>query len=453
MPHSYTLFKKEVKEFILEQIPTHCHILDIGAGVGTYSDLLRKHGYFMSGVEIYQPYVDKYNLKEKYDILHVENILNINNFDHYHLVIMGDILEHLTYEDARKIIDKYLNQHSKMIVAVPYMMQQSEYDGNIYEVHLQPDLTPQVMQERYPEFELLYGDDMYGYYISKNFWDYEKAFVLSTDKAYMDLADLCIQSIQKYTDIPILLYQINADFDDDSYDWIPSYGKSYQIKWEAKNVHGFKYRNDFIDRSDINIYKLLIQRPKIVHDSLRRSRKVAYIDSDSIATKNCNKIFDYYDNQNYPLFTEGIYDYLMVNGRGGALSKDDLSKTLEAPICDLFGINQYVRNKYRQTGYFVAGQNSKDFLKEWAWMCEHPEIMKNNAHYAEFNEETVVNALLWKYNIQESLPYCYINGLHDNLEYKNHEYFLKEWQKVPLEQNHFFYHGEKNINKLNNFIK
>ena len=60
-------------------------------------------------------------------------------------------------------------------------------------------------------------------------------------------------------------------------------------------------------------------------------------------------------------------------------------------------------------------------------------------------------SLLWKNKQYKGLPYCYINGLHENLEYKNHEYFLKEWQKVPLEQNHLFYHGEKDINKLKEF--
>jgi hypothetical protein len=141
----------------------------------------------------------------------------------------------------------------------------------------------------------------------------------------------------------------------------------------------------------------------------------------------------------------------LVNGRGGADSKDDLNGTLEAPACELFGINQYVRERYRQTGFFVAGQNCLDWLAEWSWMCQHPSIMRNNAWYAPFNEETIANVLLWKYNQQKGLPYCYINGLHYELEYKNHEYFLKDWVKVPLKENHLFYHGEKDINKLKQF--
>jgi hypothetical protein len=31
---------------------------------------------------------------------------------------------------------------------------------------LQPDLTPKIMTERYPQLKLLIGNDRYGYYIN-----------------------------------------------------------------------------------------------------------------------------------------------------------------------------------------------------------------------------------------------------------------------------------------------
>jgi hypothetical protein len=42
--------------------------------------------------------------------------------------------------------------------------------------------------------------------------------------------------------------------------------------------------------------------------------------------------------------------------------------------------------------------------------------------------------------------------LYDNLEYKDQEYFMGEWKKVPLKSNHYFWHGEKDIEKINKFI-
>lgn len=454
MPTSYPFFKQEVKQFILENIPSDSCILDLGVGCGTYSDMLKKYGYFMEGVEIHKPYIDQYDLNSKYHVLHNVNLLDCKSYNYHRLVIMGDVLEHLSVVDARAVITKYLEKGSNLLVAVPFLMEQGEYEGNIYETHLQPDLTPQVMSERYPELELLYGNDFYGYYINKDFWYDEKAFVLSTDKAYFDLAKKCIESIRLNSDIPIILYTINDNDEENS--WSTGlYGNDIHIvNWVAPEVHGFSERKDFIDRADLDVYKLLIQRPKIMLDALKYAKVVAYVDADSIATEYAPKMFDFYHDQPYPLFVHGIYDYLMINGRGGANDPNDLSGTLEAPICDLFNINQYTRQNYRQTGYFVCGQKTKDFLREWAWMTEHPEIMKNPSYFAPFNEETVVNALLWKHNIVESLPYCYINGLHTELEFKGHSYFIGDWKKVPAtEELLWFYHGEKNIDKINQFIE
>jgi hypothetical protein len=46
-------------------------------------------------------------------------------------------------------------------------MEQGEYEGNTHETHLQPDLTPDLMKERYPDLELIYGNGQYGYYVKK----------------------------------------------------------------------------------------------------------------------------------------------------------------------------------------------------------------------------------------------------------------------------------------------
>jgi hypothetical protein len=229
---------------------------------------------------------------------------------------------------------------------------------------------------------------------------------------------------------------------------------TFTIRWECDVIH-LKKRNDYIKREDKQIYKLLIERPKIVKHALEKfAEVVAYVDTDSVATKNVNKIFDYFQSDSsYPYFTSGIYDFLIINGRGGASSYDDLSTTLEAPACELFGIDQSVRKAYRQTGYFVAGQKCIEWLDLWYWMCIHPIILKDNAWYASFNEETIANCLLWKNKQLNGLPYCYINGLYNNLEYKDQEYFMGEWKKVPLKSNHFFWHGEKDIQKVNDFIE
>ena len=449
MPTSYQLYKDSIKNWILENVSLDAKILDVGAGCGTYSDLLRGYGYKMDAIEIWEPYIKKYNLKDKYDVVMEMDVLDVYapTLQNYDMCILGDILEHLNIEDGQRLI-KDISKHCKyFIVAIPYQMEQGEHEGNIHETHLQPDLTPKIMEDRYPELGLLYGSEYYGYYINKK-PKYEKAFILYADDSYFDLMDACCRSIRNFSSHPILVYMLNSDKK-------VSVMNTITIRWDCDVFH-LKKRKDFIDREDKQIYKLLIERPKIVHHALENyAEMVAYIDTDSVATKSVDSIFDYFDvDSNYPYFTEGIYEYLLVNGRGGADSRDDLSGTLEAPACELLGINQQNRGMYKQTGYFVAGQNCLDWLAEWSWLCQHPSIMRNNAWYAPFNEETIANVLLWKYMQYKGLPYCYINGLRKNLIFTGYDNLISDWVKMPAtERQLLFFHGEKNIEKINEFIK
>jgi hypothetical protein len=448
MPTSYPLYKDSVRNWFLQNVSLNASILDIGAGCGTYSDLLRGYGYKMHAVEIWEPYIKQYDLNNKYSCVYEENILKMpfDLLDTYDFFILGDVLEHLSVEDAQWLMNFLKIKGKKYLVAVPYLMFQEEYEGNKYETHLQPDLTPENMLERYPDLELLYGNNFYGYYTNKKQKN-EKAYVLYADDSYLDLVDACCRSIRNFSTYPIYVYMLNSDNK-------VNVKNTKTIRWECDVIH-LKKRNEYIKREDKQIYKLLIERPKIVLDALKYAEVVAYVDTDSVANNaSINEIFDHFPrNSDYPYFVEGIYDFLIINGRGGAVTKEDLSGTLEAPACELFGIDQSVRQKYRQTGYFVAGQNCIEWLEEWAWMTQHPKILKDNGWYAPFNEESLANCLLWKKKQFNGLPYCYINGLYNNLEYRNQEYFMGEWKKVPLKSNHYFWHGEKDIQKVNDFIE
>ena len=449
MPTSYPIYKDSVRNWFLQNVPLDTTILDIGAGCGTYSDLIRGYGYKMDAVEIWEPYINQYGLKNKYGWVYEENVLKMP-FDvlgAYDFYILGDVMEHLSVEDAQWLMSFLRLKGKQYLVAVPYSMEQSEYEGNKYETHLQPDLTPDIMAERYPDLELLYGNNYYGYYTNKK-QKHEKAYVLYADDSYYDLVDACCRSIRNFSDYPIYVYMLNSSQKVNVVNTITK-------RWDCDVIH-LKKRNDYIDREDKQIYKLLIERPKIVRDALKYANVVAYVDTDSVATKKVNEIFNYFPiDSSYPYFTKGIYDFLIINGRGGASSYDNLTNTLEAPVCELFRTDQRERQftGYRQTGYFVAGQKCIDFLELWSYRCQHPVILKDNAWYASYNEETILQSCLYDEQVTNGLPYCYINGLHKDLEYKDHEYFLKEWQKVPLEQNHLFYHGEKDIKKLNDFME
>lgn len=450
MPTSYPLYKDSVRNWFLENVPFDSRILDIGAGCGTYSDLLRGYGYKMDAIEIWEPYIEKYNLKDKYDNVWNWDVMNmpVSSYDDYDFFIMGDILEHLSADEAQWLLSSLRLKGKKFLVAVPYEMEQGEHEGNKYETHLQPDLTPDIMKQRYPDLELLYGNEYYGYYINKR-KKHEKAYVLYADESYLDLLDACCRSIRNFSNYPIFCYILNSDKK-------IVVDNTYCIRWDCDVKH-LKKRNDYIKREDKQIYKLLIERPKIVKHALEKFAEViAYVDTDSVASPYCDRIFDYYNGADiYPFFTAGIYDYLIINGRGGANGIDEMHKTLEYDACNLFNVDQKEsRQNYRQTGYFVCGQNSIWFLQEWSWMCNHPRILEDNAKYAPFNEESIMNILRWKYRFHRGLPLVYVNGLRKGLEFKGHEYFMGEWFKVPAQKDDLlFYHGEKDIDKINEFIE
>jgi predicted TPR repeat methyltransferase len=165
MPYSYSIYKTDVKEHFSKHIPSNTKILDVGPGAGTYSDLLRDLGYKIDCLEIFEPYIHQFDLNFKYENVIIGDITNFD-FTLYDYIIMGDVLEHLTTEDAKIFIDKVNLTNKKCLVAVPYNYEQGEHFGNIYETHLQPDLTPINVLERYPSLKLIFGNELYGYYIN-----------------------------------------------------------------------------------------------------------------------------------------------------------------------------------------------------------------------------------------------------------------------------------------------
>jgi autotransporter strand-loop-strand O-heptosyltransferase len=448
MPYSFTYFKEGVGDWFINNVPTSKRILDVGPGIGTYSDLLCPFDYRMDAVEIFEPYVAKYKLREKYDNVYINSIVVFDIKD-YDFIILGDVLEHLPENYAKELINDIVNSGKECLVAVPYEMEQGEHEGNIHETHYQPDLTPEVMAERYPSLTCIFSNEHYGYYVHMQ-KKYDKAFVLYATESYHGTVSACVKSLRAASDIPVIVYMLNSDLNVE--------GAEITVNWNCTDVN--PTQNDFIDRTSSDIYKVLMQRPAIVKDALHYAHTVAYVDSDSIATEYVNDIFKYYHEQStYPYFVEGVYEYFMSNGRGAVVGRENLHKSLEAPACKLFGVDQSVRKEYRQTGYFVAGKHTIKFLEEWEWMCNHPDVLKNPQYYAPYHEETLANVLLWKYKFLDGLPYCYINQKFDTLRpFESKDFsgdrWLADWSKLPeTKERLLFYHGEKDPENMNRMIE
>ncbi|MCK9576030.1 MAG: class I SAM-dependent methyltransferase [Candidatus Pacearchaeota archaeon] len=165
MPQSYGSYKKQVKEYLIDTFEKNniTKILDVGPGKGTYAKLLAP--YKLDACEVFEKYIIKYKLSEIYNKVTHSNIVDFD-FSEYEFLIFGDILEHLTIEDATRIIDEMNSKGQKCLVAVPYSYVQGIAYGNTHEIHIQDDLTIENMTERYPSLKLIYGNKKYGYYVN-----------------------------------------------------------------------------------------------------------------------------------------------------------------------------------------------------------------------------------------------------------------------------------------------
>jgi hypothetical protein len=142
MPQSST----EGKTWIRDRVhalgaATPVDVLDIGPGVGTYAKLLAgpQVGRLIC-IEIFEPYVHTYRLREYYDEVIIGDA-RTTDFPDADIVILGDVAEHMSESDALALWDKasaaarvavYLS-----IPIVPYP--QGHIEGNSHEEHVVDD--------------------------------------------------------------------------------------------------------------------------------------------------------------------------------------------------------------------------------------------------------------------------------------------------------------------------
>lgn len=166
MAGSFEYFKKDIKEYLEKRFKNNARILDVGAGSGTYSNLLGDYFKDIEAVEVFKPNIKNYQLEKKYKKVYNVDIRDFR-YKKYDIIIFGDIIEHLEEEEAFKVLMYAYERCEEMIVALPYMYEQGIEEDNVYEIHKQADLTPANVLERYPMLELLYGNSFYGYYIKR----------------------------------------------------------------------------------------------------------------------------------------------------------------------------------------------------------------------------------------------------------------------------------------------
>lgn len=155
MGTSHPWGKPETYAYIKSHFPTNTPILDVGAGCGTYAHLLGVHGYDdIDAVEAFAPNIARFKLAKFYKQVYLADILSFQPTRRYPLVIFGDVLEHLTREEALSVLRNFAS--STCIVSIPWSLKQDAIYGNPYEVHKQPDVTPAIVKEFYKPLHTIF---------------------------------------------------------------------------------------------------------------------------------------------------------------------------------------------------------------------------------------------------------------------------------------------------------
>jgi len=138
----------------------HDTVFDVGCGAWKIWNLLHSYVKKIDGIEIHRIYIPQFDLDRKYDNLYIWDILQHEFLQNYDVIVLGDVLEHIDRQSAKKLLENLKRRCNTIYVQIPYMHTQGVEFDNIYETHLQSDLTPELFLKEYPGFELLWADSL-----------------------------------------------------------------------------------------------------------------------------------------------------------------------------------------------------------------------------------------------------------------------------------------------------
>lgn len=118
-------------------------VVDIGVGQGTYAKLARdfknKEETWL-GIEIFYPYVSQFKLKKLYHKVIISDV-RYTHLGLIHkkpdLVIIGDVLEHMKKDQAKRVIGRLHSWAKNVIISIPLRhREQGQHFGNPFETHV-----------------------------------------------------------------------------------------------------------------------------------------------------------------------------------------------------------------------------------------------------------------------------------------------------------------------------
>ena len=159
--------KPQIKEWLKGLKLQHNKVLDIGAGAGTYPALYRDSlkGCKWVGVEIWEPYKVKYDLDIHYDTLLIGDA-RLMKFNYYDVCFLGDVLEHMTKEEAVALVERLKESCTYIIISIPIIdYPQEGINGNPYEAHIKDDWSHKEVVKTFPGIQEFWTGQTIGVYL------------------------------------------------------------------------------------------------------------------------------------------------------------------------------------------------------------------------------------------------------------------------------------------------
>lgn len=176
MPRSSKEGKTQIKEWVSTIDVQSFTILDVATGEGTYFNLFRYldnlRNCQWTGIEIWPRWIKKFALKEKYDKFFEEDVRTFNYALHtpsVDITFAGDVLEHMTKEEAITLVNNLLSVTSNLFISIPIVyMPQGADGGNPYEIHVKPNWSHQEVLDTFPEIVNSWAGKKIGVYWLKS---------------------------------------------------------------------------------------------------------------------------------------------------------------------------------------------------------------------------------------------------------------------------------------------
>lgn len=144
-------------------------ILDIGCGQGTYVKMRpQQPAQEWIGVEIWGPYIEQFQLREKYDRVIVADAayLDFAQVGAVDLVLFGDVLEHLTQHQAVALVRRAMDFTRFALISIPIVPSpQDAAHGNPYEKHVKSDWSHAEVMQSFGDIQLAINDETIGVYV------------------------------------------------------------------------------------------------------------------------------------------------------------------------------------------------------------------------------------------------------------------------------------------------